>query len=101
MTSETSEKDGLEMERRDAEVWGFTAALAVNAPEEEQTNLVAALRDKILHTVQSSRAPGVSAERRDMKLRNVNMFLHGLVSQFMRHWAKESADCKGTRRFHD
>lgn len=69
-----------EMERRDAEVWGFTAALAVNAPEEEQANLVGALREKILHTVQSSRAPGVSPEGRERKLRNVNMFLHGLVS---------------------
>ena len=36
-----------EMERREAEVWGLAAALAVNAPEEEQTNLVAALRDTV------------------------------------------------------
>jgi DNA topoisomerase 2-associated protein PAT1 len=79
-TNDTSE----EMERRDAEVWGFTAALAVNAPEEEQANLVGALREKILHTVQSSRAPGVSVEARDRKLRNVNMFLHGLVSCLLR-----------------
>jgi DNA topoisomerase 2-associated protein PAT1 len=36
-----------EMERREAEVWGLAAAMAVNAPEEEQTNLVGALRDTV------------------------------------------------------
>lgn len=74
------EREGLEFERREAEVWGFAAALAVNAAEDEQTTLVGALREKILHTVQSARAPGTSAVRAEMKLRNVNMFLNGLVS---------------------
>ncbi|ORY26587.1 topoisomerase II-associated protein PAT1 [Naematelia encephala] len=71
-------RDGVEMERREAEVWGFAAALAVNAPEEEQTNLVGALRDKILHTVQAARDPSSTPERAQIKLRNVNMFLNGL-----------------------
>jgi len=70
--------------------------MAVNAPEEEQTNLVAALRDKvrrpsyfsppkthrrlqILHTVQAARNPSTQPARAEMKLRNVNMFLNGLV----------------------
>ncbi|WWC92252.1 uncharacterized protein L201_007206 [Kwoniella dendrophila CBS 6074] len=73
-----SEKDGLEMERREAEVWGFVAVLAVNAAEEDQTNLVGALREKILHTVQSARHPTISPQRAELKLRNVNMFLNGL-----------------------
>ncbi|OCF78624.1 DNA topoisomerase 2-associated protein PAT1 [Kwoniella mangroviensis CBS 8886] len=73
-----SDREGQEMERREAEVWGFVAVLAVNAAEEDQTNLVAALREKILRTVQSSRHPNVSPARAEMKLRNVNMFLNGL-----------------------
>ncbi|WVQ70712.1 hypothetical protein IAR50_000234 [Cryptococcus sp. DSM 104548] len=70
--------EGLEMERREAEAWGFAAALAVNANEEEQTALVAALREKILHTVQGARSTAISQARADLKLRNVNMFLNGL-----------------------
>jgi DNA topoisomerase 2-associated protein PAT1 len=75
-----SEAQALEMERRDAEVWGFTAALAVNAPEEEQASLVGALREKILHTVSGARQAQTSAERGELMRRNVNMFLNGLVS---------------------
>ncbi|ODN99512.1 DNA topoisomerase 2-associated protein PAT1 [Cryptococcus wingfieldii CBS 7118] len=70
--------EGLEMERREAEAWGFAAALAVNSNEEEQTALVAALREKILHTVQGARSTAISQARADLKLRNVNMFLNGL-----------------------
>ncbi|KAK4685814.1 hypothetical protein P7C73_g4322, partial [Tremellales sp. Uapishka_1] len=70
--------DSSEIERREAEVWGFAAVLAVNAPEEEQTNLVAALREKILHTVQAARNPATNPQRAELKLRNVNMFLNGL-----------------------
>lgn len=51
---EEKEKEGVEMERREAEVWGLAAALAVNAPEDQQTNLVAALRDKV-NTTQNDR----------------------------------------------
>lgn len=72
------DRDHGEMERREAEVWGLAAALAVNAPEDQQTNLVAALRDKILHTVQAARDPKTPREKAELKLRNVNMFLHGL-----------------------
>lgn len=73
-----SEKEGMELERREAEVWGLAAALAVNAPEDQQTNLVGALREKILHTVQAGRDPHTAPARAELKLRNVNMFLHGL-----------------------
>ncbi|KAK8850480.1 hypothetical protein IAR55_004398 [Kwoniella newhampshirensis] len=72
------EREAVEMERREAEVWGFAAALAVNAAEEEQTTLVAALREKILHTVQAARNPATGPIRSEIKLRNVNMFLNGL-----------------------
>ncbi|WVQ95596.1 hypothetical protein IAU59_002693 [Kwoniella sp. CBS 9459] len=72
------EREGVEMERREAEVWGFAAALAVNAAEEDQTALVGALREKILHTVQAARHPTTTPARSDIKLRNVNMFLNGL-----------------------
>ncbi|KAL7423878.1 DNA topoisomerase 2-associated protein pat1 [Cryptotrichosporon argae] len=72
------EREGMEHERREAEVWGLAAALAVNAPEDEQTNLVGALREKILHTVQAARSPATPSTRAELKLRNVNMFLHGL-----------------------
>ncbi|WWC72563.1 uncharacterized protein I206_106525 [Kwoniella pini CBS 10737] len=73
-----AEREGLEMEKREAEVWGFVAVLAVNAQEEDQTALVGALREKILHTVQAARHPSTTKERAEMKLRNVNMFLNGL-----------------------
>lgn len=73
-----NEKEGLEIERREAEVWGLAAALAVNAPEDQQTNLVAALRENILHSVTAARDSHTPRARAEMKLRNVNMFLHGL-----------------------
>lgn len=38
------------MDRRESEVWGLAAALAVNAPEDQQTNLVAALREKVSYS---------------------------------------------------
>lgn len=76
--SQFSDGEGVELERREAEAWGFAAALAVNAPEDQQTNLVAALRDKILHSVQAARDPHTNRARAELKLRNVNMFLHGL-----------------------
>ena len=53
-------------------------SLAVNAPEDQQTNLVGALREKILHTVQAARNPSIAPARAEIKLRNVNMFLNGL-----------------------
>ena len=64
-------------------------SLAVNAPEEEQTNLVATLREKILHTVQGARNRNTPPSRAELKLRNVNMFLHALVS----------GDCRGKRQW--
>ncbi|BEJ11320.1 hypothetical protein CspHIS471_0107420 [Cutaneotrichosporon sp. HIS471] len=73
-----SQLEGVELERREAEAWGFAAALAVNAPEDRQTELVGALRDKILHAVQAARDPHTNRARAELKLRNVNMFLHGL-----------------------
>lgn len=45
--NDEKDREGVEMERREAEVWGLVAALAVNAPEDQQTNLVAALREKV------------------------------------------------------
>lgn len=56
-----------EMERREAEVWGFAAAMAVNSPEEEQTNLVGALRETVsttlCHLVSSSGEYGADLTR--------------------------------------
>lgn len=95
------EREGIEMERREAEAWGLAAAyvlsidrsntcllmliafcrLAVNAQEDQQTSLVAALRDKIVHTVQTARDPSTPAARAQIKLHNANMFLNGLVSR--------------------
>lgn len=71
--------------------------LAVNAPEEEQTNLVAALRDKILHTVQAARNPATMPQRAEAKLRNVNMFLNGLVSCSLRELDIELMSMSGPR----
>lgn len=56
------------------------SSLAVNAQEDQQTSLVAALRDKIVHTVQSARDPATAPARAQLKLHNANMFLNGLVS---------------------
>lgn len=48
--TDDKEKEGVEMDRRESEVWGLAAALAVNAPEDQQTNLVAALREKVSYS---------------------------------------------------
>jgi DNA topoisomerase 2-associated protein PAT1 len=53
--NDENDKTGTEMERREAEVWGLAAALAVNAPEDQQTNLVAALREKVRYTDHGAR----------------------------------------------
>ncbi|WVR08571.1 hypothetical protein IAU60_005626 [Kwoniella sp. DSM 27419] len=77
LQADAGEREGVEMERREAEVWGFAAALAVNAAEEDQTALVGALREKILHTVQSAR-PDLTSARSQIKIRNANLFLNAL-----------------------
>lgn len=43
-------------------------------------NLVGSLREKIIYTVQAARNAATPAPRAELKLRNVNMFLNGLVS---------------------
>ncbi len=54
--------------------------MALHAPPDEQTALVSALRETILHAVQSAKKGWVSAPRAEMRVRNVNLFLNGLVS---------------------
>jgi hypothetical protein len=42
--------------------------------------LTSSLLPQILHTVQSAKQGWVSAPRAEVRLRNVNLFLNGLVS---------------------
>ncbi|KAF8739057.1 Topoisomerase II-associated protein PAT1, partial [Rhizoctonia solani] len=63
----------------DEPVWQFCAALAVNADMQQQQQLVAELRDKVLENVAGATKGWVADERiRALKLTNVNLFLHAL-----------------------
>jgi DNA topoisomerase 2-associated protein PAT1 len=67
-------------EMLDQPVWQFLAALALHASTEQQSTLVAGLRDKVLENVASAQKGwGVDDEEdREAKLANVNLFLHAL-----------------------
>lgn len=99
--AQLNEGASIEMERREAEVWNLMAAMAVNAPDHEQMNLVSALREKILHTVQAARRPGVGPQQAEIMLRNVNMFLNGLVSGHSGGCCGQADRCTGPGRVHD
>ncbi|KAG8744199.1 hypothetical protein FRC10_010665 [Ceratobasidium sp. 414] len=63
----------------DEPVWQFCAALAVNADMQQQQQLVAELRDKVLENVAGATKGWVADERvRATKIANVNLFLHAL-----------------------
>lgn len=63
----------------DEPVWQFCAALAVNADMQQQQQLVAELRDKVLENVASATKGWIADDRvRALKLANVNLFLHAL-----------------------
>ncbi|CAE6481940.1 unnamed protein product [Rhizoctonia solani] len=63
----------------DEPVWQFCAALAVNADMQQQQQLVAELRDKVLENVAGATKGWVADERvAASKLANVNLFLHAL-----------------------
>ena len=63
----------------DQPVWQFLAAVALHAASEQQHLLVTALRDKILDNVASVNKGWIrDEEEREMKLANVNLFLHAL-----------------------
>ena len=67
-------------EMLDQPVWQFLAALALHASTEQQSTLVAGLREKVLENVASAQKGwGVGDEEdREAKLANVNLFLHAL-----------------------
>ncbi|KAI5984315.1 topoisomerase II-associated protein PAT1 [Pisolithus albus] len=56
----------------DQPVWQFLAAVALHAAPDQQSTLVAGLRDKVLENVASVQ------KERSTKLANVNLFLHAL-----------------------
>ncbi|KAH7335296.1 topoisomerase II-associated protein PAT1 [Rhizoctonia solani] len=63
----------------DEPVWQFCAALAVNADMQQQQQLVAELREKVLENVAGATKGWVADERVGaLKLANVNLFLHAL-----------------------
>jgi DNA topoisomerase 2-associated protein PAT1 len=41
------EKEGMQMDLKDGEVWGLIASFGLQAPPDEQTALVSSLRDKV------------------------------------------------------
>ena len=67
-------------EMLDQPVWQFLAALALHASTEQQSTLVAGLREKVLENVASAQKGWgvVDEEDREAKLANVNLFLHAL-----------------------
>ncbi|CAE6519364.1 unnamed protein product [Rhizoctonia solani] len=63
----------------DEPVWQFCAALAVNADMQQQQQLVAELRDKVLENVAGATKGWAADERAGaLKIANVNLFLHAL-----------------------
>jgi len=70
----------LGAEMLDQPVWQFLAALALHASTEQQSTLVAGLREKVLENVASAQKGwgAVDEEDGEAKLANVNLFLHAL-----------------------
>ncbi|KAI6016762.1 topoisomerase II-associated protein PAT1 [Pisolithus marmoratus] len=63
----------------DQPVWQFLAAMALHASPDQQSTLVAGLRDKVLENVASVHKGWITdEEERSTKLANVNLFLHAL-----------------------
>ncbi|KAI6149363.1 topoisomerase II-associated protein PAT1 [Pisolithus tinctorius] len=63
----------------DQPVWQFLAAVALHASPDQQSTLVAGLRDKVLENVASVHKGWITdEEERSTKLANVNLFLHAL-----------------------
>lgn len=63
----------------DQPVWQFLAAVALHASPDQQSALVAGLREKVLENVASVQKGWVTdEEERSTKLANVNLFLHAL-----------------------
>ncbi|KAI6122319.1 topoisomerase II-associated protein PAT1 [Pisolithus croceorrhizus] len=63
----------------DQPVWQFLAAVALHASPDQQSTLVAGLRDKVLENVSSVQKGWITDEdERSTKLANVNLFLHAL-----------------------
>lgn len=63
----------------DQPVWQFLAAVALHASPDQQSTLVAGLRDKVLENVASVQKGWIAdEEERSTKLANVNLFLHAL-----------------------
>jgi DNA topoisomerase 2-associated protein PAT1 len=63
----------------DEPVWQFCAALALNSDMQQQQQLVAELREKVLENVAGATKGWVADERaRAAKIANVNLFLHAL-----------------------
>ncbi|KAG6335732.1 hypothetical protein ID866_3356 [Astraeus odoratus] len=63
----------------DQPVWQFLAAVALHASPDQQSTLVAGLREKVLENVASVHKGWITdEEERSTKLANVNLFLHAL-----------------------
>ncbi|EGO22680.1 topoisomerase II-associated protein [Serpula lacrymans var. lacrymans S7.9] len=63
----------------DQPIWQFLAALALHASSEQQQILVSTLREKVLENVTSvSKGWVADEEEGELKLANVNLFLHAL-----------------------
>lgn len=63
----------------DQPVWQFLAAVALHASPDQQSALVAGLREKVLENIASVQKGWVEDEQEcSTKLANVNLFLHAL-----------------------
>jgi DNA topoisomerase 2-associated protein PAT1 len=76
--SEHQLQTSLALDAADHPVWSFFASMAVPASLEQQSFLVAQLREKVLENVLSAHQGWVAESERSAKLRNVNIFLHAL-----------------------
>ncbi|GJJ11363.1 hypothetical protein Clacol_005595 [Clathrus columnatus] len=77
--AETQLQNSLALDAADQPVWGFFAAMAVPATLEQQGLIVTQLREKVLEIVLRIQQGWIVDENeRDLKLRNINSFLHAI-----------------------
>lgn len=69
----------LALDAADQPVWAFFAAMAVPAVLEQQEVIVTQLREKVLEIILRVQQGWIADENeRELKLRNVNSFLHAI-----------------------
>jgi len=68
----------LPLDIADQPIWSFFASMAISTGSPQQSVLVVQLREKVLESLLAINQGWVDETQADLKLRNVNIFLHAL-----------------------